>query len=160
MPSRFKIAEYWRERQTQFDCELTQEIDFDELCCFACGSKKTLERAHIIGRQFDGSNELSNLILLCRFCHRRCPDVNDRDEVFSWVNHQVSEVRRFYDLVRAALKAANLDQKDMQALSSVLQSKTVENIVDDLVALSGVHHGVKESTVQSSLTVWLKRQVK
>ena len=39
--------------------------------CFACGTERPLERAHILARCEGGSDEVSNFHLLCGFCHRQ-----------------------------------------------------------------------------------------
>lgn len=54
-------------------------IDRDGFKCGWCGSKDNLEIDHIIPRSLGGTNDLKNLRILCRDCHR--PRRNPRN---SW----------------------------------------------------------------------------
>ena len=38
-------------------------------CCYVCKSQKKLDIHHIIPRKEGGTNDLTNLVLLCRKCH-------------------------------------------------------------------------------------------
>ena len=55
--------------------------------CWACASvEKSIERCHIKGRQFGGSDEASNLVLLCYECHKKSPDMkNDTQAIWLWI---------------------------------------------------------------------------
>lgn len=55
--------------------------------CWACASvEKSIERCHIKGRQFGGSDEVSNLVLLCYECHKKSPDMkNDTQAIWLWI---------------------------------------------------------------------------
>jgi len=71
------------------------EFEFiEEKTCFACGLNwdgfdNPLEGAHIIARCNGGSDEVDNLLLLCRCCHR-AQEANsiiclDREGVLKWI---------------------------------------------------------------------------
>ena len=53
--------------------------------CWRCGRKKAVERCHIIPHSLGGSNDPSNFVLLCKTCHAECPDVNDKEFMFEWI---------------------------------------------------------------------------
>lgn len=65
MPSRKKIFNYWKEQKPEIT---TKHIDQDENMCFSCGRPQP-QRCHIIANVNGGSEELSNLHLLCQSCH-------------------------------------------------------------------------------------------
>lgn len=96
------------------DCNKDGElVVWDErlACCFACGkpAKKDdvlswdsydmelsdvwntkrvgskLERAHILARQFGGTDTPDNLFLLCPDCHFQSPDTKNKATFFRWV---------------------------------------------------------------------------
>jgi len=83
LPSRWEIASFWAARKPLW------VVDLGEPACFACGhfkeswdrrkrvpdrwNRSELERAHIIAKGTGGSNEPSNLVLLCSFCHGQAP---------------------------------------------------------------------------------------
>lgn len=73
MPSKNAIRSYWA---TCTDWGLGQtepphgQIDFrGDNSCFACGWGMGSIRAHILAKCDGGSDDVSNLHILCRFCH-------------------------------------------------------------------------------------------
>ena len=106
-PKHHEIAEYWMNNWKEYT--FTPAIDIGEPSCFGCGifdngwdynpdskkrdtwqkcwesTKGKLERAHIIPHSLDGSNDVSNYVLLCKKCHSSAPNVKDREYFLSWV---------------------------------------------------------------------------
>jgi HNH endonuclease len=94
MPSRWAIVSYWVQ-QGGFDVEL------DDPHCFACGlcqptatangpvaarwNAAPLDRAHLQDHAQGGPEHVSNLVLLCRLCHKLMPMFQDRDKAITWV---------------------------------------------------------------------------
>lgn len=70
MPCKKEIYDYWAERIDGLD---EDRYNFgplkDHYCCFACGSYHRIERAHIVPLCDGGTNDVSNLHLLCAMCH-------------------------------------------------------------------------------------------
>lgn len=107
LPSTYKIASWWtsdqgqeRVRQIKRDYEICvveklSSIDLDSAHCWAC--EKTirsgrsnyrtnglgLHRCHVIPDCLGGSNDPSNIILMCAECHRDNPDSSD-ESLFWW----------------------------------------------------------------------------
>ncbi|MCL6611200.1 MAG: HNH endonuclease [Peptococcaceae bacterium] len=50
---------------------VTQVIERDNYRCRGCGTTRHLEIHHIIFRSQGGTDEISNLVTLCRRCHQR-----------------------------------------------------------------------------------------
>jgi hypothetical protein len=46
--------------------------------CWGCFDDTSLDRCHINARQHGGNDDPSNLILLCRICHKKSPDTKDQ----------------------------------------------------------------------------------
>jgi len=76
MPSHIEILKYWAPRLCKFEQPLgddPEELISMKWFCFACAlPHKSFkpERAHIRARWRGGSDHVSNIHLLCRFCHR------------------------------------------------------------------------------------------
>ncbi len=70
MPKRVDIYDYWESR---IDGLYEDRYNGGPLehyhCCFACGSYHRIERAHIVPLCDGGTNDASNLHLLCAKCH-------------------------------------------------------------------------------------------
>ena len=70
MPNKKIIKTYWASHLVQigkFDSE--QEL-FEGDYCFACGMLEKTERCHIVPKFNQGSDDVSNLHLLCSDCHK------------------------------------------------------------------------------------------
>ena len=63
MPTKKKIFEHWENIILNSD-----ELDSDT--CWGCGFPANLERCHIHARCESFNDDLSNLVLLCKDCHR------------------------------------------------------------------------------------------
>jgi hypothetical protein len=70
MPTKKAIKDFWAEHLVKigkFDSvEELAEADY----CFACGMEEKTERCHIMPRFNQGSDDVSNLHLLCSDCHK------------------------------------------------------------------------------------------
>lgn len=153
-PSIKTIANYWRTKQESGDFELSQEVDWDMPDCFACGDTPTsLQRAHIIGKQFGVNNQPSNFLLLCRYCHNTCPDVNNRAMVMAWVNKQPLRIARMLHLCRQAFEESGITEAECANFD-------YKKFEEDAIALSGLHWGVglKESTALAATILAIKNQ--
>ena len=70
MPSPAAIFDYWIDNKQFMDLDI---FIFSRLQCMACGfnhrNGTNLDRAHIVARDHGGSDDVSNIHLLCRNCH-------------------------------------------------------------------------------------------
>lgn len=69
MPSVEKIFNYWYEHRDKFSDTCKDEGGINEKECFACGSYDNIQRCHIIPHCAGGSNDVTNIHLLCAGCH-------------------------------------------------------------------------------------------
>ena len=70
MPSPAAIFRYWIDNKQFVDLDI---FIFSKLQCMACGfnhrNGNSLDCAHIVARHHGGSDDVSNIHLLCRNCH-------------------------------------------------------------------------------------------
>lgn len=78
-----EIASYWDSRIDESELN----IDFCEAKerCWRCARKARLNRCHIIPYSLNGKDTPSNFVLLCRWCHREGPNVEDPDIMWDWI---------------------------------------------------------------------------
>jgi len=78
-----EIVEYWRSRIDEMDLG----VDWCDAHtrCWRCGYKSSLDRCHIIPRSLGGLDESSNLVLLCKACHREAPNCSDPSYMWDWI---------------------------------------------------------------------------
>ena len=50
-----------------------------------------LQRCHIVAKQFGGSDEPSNLFLMCPNCHEESPDTQNTAAFFRWIYRRKGE---------------------------------------------------------------------
>lgn len=105
-------------------------IDWGEPACFACGyfqerwdriapwdeatqgptpdsvlnerwERSRLQKAHLTGYQFDGSNDPDNYAMLCRRCHIDAPDTPDAVAMVRWIERRTP----FMSMLQAEIRA-------------------------------------------------------
>jgi hypothetical protein len=110
LPSNYQIFDYWKDKKLPNGFLVIW--DWGEPCCWGCSlpikvetpdllrnrdfktiwnrTSGYLERCHIVPRSLGGSNEPSNLFLLCPKCHRASPDTEDPNIFLEWVTYRRS----------------------------------------------------------------------
>jgi HNH endonuclease len=84
-----EIVNYWAQHQNE--CDLSVDWAEAEKLCWRCTQERNLQRCHIIPRALGGSEEPSNLVLLCGQCHAEAPNVADSAFIWTWLReHAVS----------------------------------------------------------------------
>lgn len=77
--------------------------------CWACGDgSEALERAHIVARAHGGSNEATNLLLLCSICHFEHPDSLPFETQLLWLRTRESHVERKTREARKTIEALRM----------------------------------------------------
>ncbi|WP_436210545.1 HNH endonuclease [Bradyrhizobium sp. LjRoot220] len=112
LPSKAEIFEYWKGRLRGLGCR----IDWAEPGCWACGFRYgtrydvkgsqagwdkvlrcwnsiPLQRCHIVARSLGGTNDISNLFLMCRECHDLAPNTSFPEIFFEWASAQSWDAR-------------------------------------------------------------------
>jgi hypothetical protein len=134
LPSVVAVANYWSQRDT-FD------RDWDHPGCFACGDwsqrdcstvkpesrleaqwqHSGLERCHLIARAEGGTNDVSNIVLLCKRCHANAPMTGISPQpMIHWINRQEDYIlRMFRRLVKEieAIRPTLLEEVEALGLS-------------------------------------------
>jgi len=77
------IVRYWSEREDE--CGLSVDWAEAHERCWRCGYKSKLERCHIVPDSLQGTDDPSNLVLLCTKCHREAPNVADPRFMWTWL---------------------------------------------------------------------------
>ena len=81
----------WVKAAVQFWSETVQEFDIGvdwsdaETRCWRCGAERSLQKCHIVARQFGGGDSVDNIVPLCAECHDEAPDVTDAGEMWRWI---------------------------------------------------------------------------
>lgn len=81
--SKEEIYEYWFSRIDESDLSVDASEALER--CWRCGSKRSLERCHIIPRSLGGEDIPSNYVLLCKRCHLENPNVYDSESMWDWL---------------------------------------------------------------------------
>ena len=137
MPSQKDILEYWNEYFKNDD----RFYILNKICCFACGRKTKIERAHILPRFEGGKDEIENIHLLCTGCHTDSENIWGK-AYWNWLywtnkNEYKDFLERYYDFLKKCgidyepdkelLKEIEIIQK---AKSRKLTNKEIKDIGD------------------------------
>lgn len=78
-----EIADYWSRNQDE--CGLSVDWAEAEELCWRCAHRRKLQRCHVVPRSLGGSEQASNLVLLCGQCHAEAPNVADPEFMWIWL---------------------------------------------------------------------------
>lgn len=139
---RQEIADYWSERVDESELS----VDWAEATklCWCCGYERKLERCHIIPAQepFNGPDEPSNYVLLCRTCHDKAPVCGDPNEMWLWLKTNKQTFYKFSRIIEGmefAQKYYGVNTEVLDALS-IDRSRFVK-IVTSMFPEIGTHSG-------------------
>ena len=141
LPSKAEIFEYWKGRLRGLGCR----INWGEPGCWACGFRygtrydikrsdagwesvlrcwntTPLQRCHVVPRSLGGTNDVSNLFLMCRECHDLAPNTSFPEIFFEWARAQSWDVRESAKL-SAAIDAFGVGGAALQDFSEVITSE-------------------------------------
>ena len=141
LPSKSQIFDCWKDRLPEFGFR----IHWREPCCWACGynygarfrikqsdvgsheisrcwDNIPLQRCHIIPRSLGGTNEVTNLFLMCRECHDLAPNTSIPEVFFEWARGQDWDARESAKIL-AALQSFGVDSMDYRKFNEVLTSQ-------------------------------------
>ncbi|MDD4963249.1 MAG: HNH endonuclease [Gallionella sp.] len=152
-----QIVDYWCE--TESECGLSVDWAEAHERCWRCGYKSALERCHIVPSSRGGSEEPSNLVLLCGRCHREAPNVTDSKFMWLWLRAHATP---FYDTywTERGLKEFEVifKRKPFSALANDAQSKErIESAMWKYMQETIVHFG--EGRLNPSTIAWVMRKV-
>ena len=110
MPSVQNIFNYWIDNEKFIELDITL---FNELSCMACGfynyHGKRLDRAHIVARVYGGSDDVSNIHLLCRNCHIESEVLNE-EYYWKWFKAKNRDARMYDPLKKHEIVGRNLKE--------------------------------------------------
>jgi hypothetical protein len=167
LPTKYKIYKYWSEWLSE-----NKLIDEASFCCFACHDRlikvhvsseiteryegllseqdvkdswnnlKGVQKHHIHAKQFGGSDNVSNLFLLCRECHRKAPIISqfekDKTLFLKWVKHQ-SHMDRMKYKIKKAMEWLTDSEGEKQALMAFTDKLAKEGRLRELFKHAGFH---------------------
>jgi hypothetical protein len=172
-----EIARYWLETPIGLErlpgnCAIGAEL---EPCCFACGfdaarrgissegwgawERAALDRCHLVPRRLGGDESPSNLVLLCRRCHRDAPNVGDAIYMLRWIAERESWFADMWTFLRSAFDRAGLhDTVDTFSSAELDDSgRVVRELLRDW---TGSHGGyVTDATIEAVMLESVRRIV-
>lgn len=117
-----KIAEYWASHDL-----FCGDIDLGEPACMSCGyfreewntweDAKQLQLCHVVPRALGGTNDVSNIVLLCASCHDAMPDINNKKIALKWIkenNRYIDDFEKSLKLSDFKIDESNLTQSEIK----------------------------------------------
>jgi hypothetical protein len=135
-----EIVNYWAQHQDE--CGLSVDWAEAEKLCWRCTQGRNLQRCHIIPHALGGSEEPSNLVLLCAQCHAEAPNVADSTFMWTWLRaHAVSVYGSYWY------------QRGLREYEFVYRTKPFLGMEEDAKVLSRQRRAIKRYIQQTS-THW------
>lgn len=166
----FKVIEYTGKLN-----QMEIMVDEYEPCCWACkcydwepeDKYKTfeqlwdweptsyyLEKCHILPKMLGGTDDPSNLFLLCKKCHYESPDTINPDNFFAWVVYKRTYETYGKTHVDNLIKAAKMKSYDYYELKSKLPKFFIhqKEFKDKVVKRCGLHfNDISEMSICMSI---------
>jgi HNH endonuclease len=153
LPSKAQIFSHWKDRFP----DIGIFVDWGEPSCWACGfhystkydvrssdagwkkilngwDRVPLQRCHIVPRSLGGTDEPSNLFLMCRECHDLAPNTALPKIFFEWVRAQ-SSARRESAMIEEALRSFGVASEQHEEISQLLASSEFKEWVSGKLGL-------------------------
>jgi hypothetical protein len=141
LPSKSQIFDHWKDRLRD---ACGRFIDWGEPSCWGCGfhygskydikrsdagwdeifrcwENMPLQRCHIVLRSLEGTNDVSNLFLMCRECHDLAPNTNIPEIFFEWIRGQ-SSWRRESSKISAAFTSFGVEEPNENEIYELITS--------------------------------------
>jgi hypothetical protein len=171
------IAEYWLGTAVGSQRFPNNEALFDPdfPACFACGSpaledgdhppswkvwnQATLDRCHICPHSLGGTDDPTNLVLLCSSCHRDAPNVGDPCYMIKWMTERDTCIDRFSHLLERTLDTFELREDFSRVAEADGRAKMFSEVYGGLRRTWIGTHGwyINESTEEAVLAEAIKR---
>jgi ribosomal protein L37E len=135
-----EIVSYWIDKKD--DSSLGMDWTDAHERCWRCGYSSRLERCHIVPKSLGGSDDPSNLILMCKRCHKEAPNVKDKNFMWTWIENDHGKMYDTYWTLRAFVEFEKIfgrkpfsgqKFKKVKNLSRVIQTEMQDNAI--------VHYG-------------------
>ncbi len=137
-PTCWACGKYWDTKYDSFGkYDLTGTTPYYKLWAKA-GSK--LERCHIVAKSLGGSNEPSNLFIMCKECHILSPDITDPKYFFKWVLSRKGYMEIYGDKILEASDALGFDYTDKKI------QKKINSLFTNKVKNKKFHKYLAENT--------------
>jgi hypothetical protein len=153
LPSKAQIFSHWKDRLR----DVGKFVDWGEPSCWVCGfhygakydikssdatwskildcwDRVPLQRCHIVPRSLGGTDEPSNLFLMCRECHDLAPNTALPEIFFEWARGQ-SCWRREATKIEEALRSFRVNSGQYDELRQLIDSSDFKNWVNDKLGL-------------------------
>ena len=132
MPQASKILSFWADRLIGQNAKYWLDVEYEygilikeaTSVCFACGCNAGTERAHIVPLCKGGTNDITNLHLLCKECHTESEGFEEEGIYWEWFNLKSPSNSGSY------LRLAN----KTKAIMSLIEKGKTDLIPADLLA--------------------------
>jgi hypothetical protein len=135
-----EIVDFWA--RAKDECGLAVDWAEAHTLCWRCAHKRQLQRCHIVPRALGGSEDASNLVLLCKQCHAEAPNVADASFMWTWLRAHAVAIYGMYWYERG-----------LREYEFIFKRKPLEGIVDD-EALRGKLNAAIATYIQKTSTHW------
>ena len=126
------VVNYWLNNEKPFNAS----IDLNEPMCWGCNqiwngtydrirgdyrkawNRAPLQVCHVVPKSLGGTNEPSNLVLMCKECHDLAPNTVIPEIMFTWMSKQ-SSFKRYLSKIKTAMEDFGILEEEFEHLISL-----------------------------------------
>lgn len=156
-----EIVDYWFSRVDE--CGLSIDATEAHERCWRCGYERSLERCHIVPSSLGGSNEPSNLVLLCKRCYLENPNVADPEIMWNWIRAYGTTFYDTFWTVQGIKEYEFIYQKSLEEefeVRNINYDNNFEKIIKEEIRSTSYHYGepyLNRATIAGVIRMALKR---
>lgn len=128
--------------------------DLEKPCCFVCGahhSNSKLEKAHLIPAAFGGEKTLDNLVLLCRRCHEKAPNIAaSKDIMIRWIKEEYEKRDWFLNCDKESI------EKLTESALTILNKLSNDDIYYAKFIIQDINRFIQDQLKNNTLFLGLK----
>lgn len=164
--SKEEICEYWFSRIDESDLSVDASEALER--CWRCGSKRSLERCHIIPRSLGGEDVPSNYVLLCKRCHLENPNVYDPEIMWDWLKAYKENYYDTFWINRALEEYEKIYKRkfkdDIAPFNQYLTDEVAKEFLDKEMDNYATHHFgqayLNSATIAGLMRILIKKLIR
>jgi len=134
-----QIVDHWRTRQNEDELSVEWEDALEH--CWRCGHESNLEKCHIVPKSLGGSDDVSNLVLLCNRCHKEAPNVQDHRFMWIWLKAHAVELYNSYWYVLGIKEYRKMFNREPMMSMTYISSKETYDAFAKSFSKAVKHYG-------------------
>ena len=121
-------------------------LEEDYPICFICGKESHLEICHLTPKSLGGSNNVDNLVLLCKRCHSKAPNLKNKEIMIKYIHKRAKDYDGFFHMEKVCFDSIAMSfSKIYKRLEKVSTENNLTLQPNDILMF--LEHKLKENSI-------------